>query len=69
MMGSVAELPNMQWRRRRMLRNATNTFLHSEEYKAMQERNKAERDRQIDQLFDRDIRETIEEINDWSEHE
>jgi hypothetical protein len=51
MMGQVVELPNMQWRRRRILRNATTKFLRSEEYKAVQERNKAAREEQIAKVF------------------
>ena len=51
MMGQVVELPNMQWRRRRLLRNATTTFLRSVEYKALQEQNKAKIEEQIAQVF------------------
>jgi hypothetical protein len=64
MMGQIVGLPNMQWRRRRLLRNATAKFLCSEEYTAMQERNKAEREKQIGALFDRDIQDIIEDLHE-----
>jgi hypothetical protein len=51
MMGQVVELPNMPWRKRRMLRNATAEFLRSKELAEIRERHKVGIERDIRAVF------------------
>lgn len=51
MSANVVSLPNMAWRKRRMLKNATDLFLRSAELAEVRARHKAKINRDIEALF------------------